>query len=469
MLAYYKKILSLLLVVLFPLLFSCNKQFKDENFVAYFGGEVTNPTNPYVLFCKDSKVIDTIRLKNDNTFFVKFDSLTPGLYSFKHEPEFQYVYFDKNDSLMVSINSKDFDQSIVFSGRGDEKNNFLMELFLKNEDDKSKIFNVLDYNVPDFIKNIDSAYKSKQRFYTSKKEEIKWSDDFDTYAKATLDFFQYSKKEIYPVIHEMRTGENIKKNLPKNYYCYRNSIDFNNSKFTNFYPFVKYLTHMLNNVASDKDFKNTSEIDKALDININKLNIADTIFKNSKIKNTILNNIAFSYLLEDQNIVNNKKFLDKYHQLSTDNSKHNEIIKIGNAIQLLNTGNLLPNVNLIDIKNNTFTSNSLLTKKSVIFFWTENLDSHMIAAHKKILNLKSKHPDYQFIAINVDCNQEEWKKQLENYKFDGIIEMRAANFEDLKEKWVINKIHRTLILNADGTINNAFVSLFDVKFEDNLK
>jgi hypothetical protein len=93
----------------------------------------------------------------------------------------------------------------------------------------------------------------------------------------------------------------------------------------------------------------------------------------------------------------------------------------------------------------------------------------MIAAHKKILNLKSKHPDYEFIAINVDCNQEEWKKQLENYKFDGIREMRAANFEDLKEKWVINKIHRTLILNADGTINNAFVSLFDVKFEDNLK
>jgi hypothetical protein len=258
-----------------------------------------------------NRYLDTIRLKKDNTFFVKFDSLTPGLYSFKHEPEFQYVYFDKNDSLMVSINSKDFDQSIVFSGRGDEKNNFLMELFLKNEDDKSKIFNVLDYNVPDFIKNIDSAYKSKQRFYTSKKEEIKWSDDFDTYAKATLDFFQYSKKEIYPVIHEMRTGENIKKNLPKNYYCYRNSIDFNNSKFTNFYPFVKYLTHMLNNVASDKEFKNTSEIDKALDININKLNIADTIFKNIKIKNTILNNIAFSYLLEDQNIINNKKFLEK--------------------------------------------------------------------------------------------------------------------------------------------------------------
>jgi hypothetical protein len=76
-----------------------------------------------------------LRLDKTIGFYAKFDSLLPGLYTFKHyfEPEYQYVYFDKNDSLMVHINSKDFDESIVFCGRGDEKNNFLMELYLKNE------------------------------------------------------------------------------------------------------------------------------------------------------------------------------------------------------------------------------------------------------------------------------------------------------------------------------------------------
>lgn len=448
---------------------SCNKQFKDDNYVAYFGGEVTNPTNPYVLFCRDSEVIDTIPLKPDNTFFIKFDSLTPGLYSFKHEPEYQYVYFDKNDSLMVSINSKDFDQSIVFSGRGDEKNNFLMELYLKNEDDRNKIFNVLDHNVADFTKNIDSAYKSKQKFYDTKKEEIKWSDDFDTYAKATLDFFQYSKKEVYPIVHQMRTGENIQKKLPKDFYNYRDDIDYNNAKFTNFSPFVKYLTNMLNNVASEKDFGNVSDVDKSLNLNIKKLNIADTLFKNQKIKNTILNNIAFSYLLEDQNIVNNKKFLDRFHQLSTDNSQHNEIVKMGNAIQALKAGNELPDINVFDINDKEISIKSLIHKKTAIFFWTENLDSHMVAAHKKIMALAEKHPDYQFIAVNVDDNQKKWKSILSNFKVNNIIELRAADFDQLKEKWVINKIHRTMIINANGTINNAFVSLFDSKFEQELK
>jgi len=449
--------------------FSCNKEFKDDNFTAYFGGEVINPTAPYVLFCKDSEILDTIMLQKDNRFFIKFDSLAPGLYTFKNEPEYQYVYFDKNDSLMVRINAADFDESIVFCGRGDQKNNFLMEMYLKYEADKKKIYEVYDYDLAAFTKNVDSSYKAKNTFYTKKKEEIKWSDDFDVYAKATLNFNYYAKKEIYPIVHKMRTGDDITDKLPKDFYDYRKSINFNDPKLTNFSPFVRYLTYMLNNIALDKANENETPADQALNSNIKKLNIADTLFKNDKIKNVILDNIAFTYLLEDQNIVNNKKFLDRYHLLSTDKSQHNEILKIGNSIQLLKTGNPLPEVTLVDLDNKKVSVKSLIKKKTVIFFWTESLESHLVAAHKKILEMKSRHPDYNFVAVNVDEDHAKWKKELSKYKFDGVTELQATNFEDLKEKWVINKIHRTMIINSNGTVNNAFVSIFDVSFEKYLK
>ncbi len=457
------------LFLLSTLIFGCGKNNKNENYIAYFGGEVSNPTNPYVLFCKNSEVIDTIPLGKDNRFFIKFDSLAPGLYSFKHEPEYQYVYFEKNDSLMVTINSKDFDQSIVFSGRGDAKNNFLMELYLKNEDDRNKMFNDLDLDFKKFSKSIDSSFSIKQKFYNKNKETIQWSEDFDLYAKASLNFFHYSKKEVYPVVHKMRTGENIEKNIPKSFYNFRKNIDFNDERLTNFSPFVKYLTNMLNNVALIEQSKQQSFTDEALEVNIQKLNIADTLFKNQKIKNTVVNNIAFSYLLEDQNILNIQKFIEKYHKVSTDKSKQNEIVKIGNAIQTLKSGNKLPEIDLVDANNKIVDLKKYLTKKSVIFFWTDCLDSHMIAAHKKVIAMEKSHPQYQFIAINVDKNQEKWVSQMQNSKFKNVIEFRASNFEGLKEKWVINKIHRTLITNADGTINNAFVSLFDVNFEGMLK
>jgi peroxiredoxin len=468
MIAYSKKIPFPLLIALLYVVSGCQKEFGNDNYTAYFGGEVINPKDNFVLFLKDDEVVDTIFLDKNNRFIKKFDSLAPGLYTFKHEPEYQYVYFDKNDSLMVRINPVEFDESIVFCGRGDEKNNFLMELYLKNEDDKNKMFDVFDFGVEKFISNCDSSYESKKKFYHANKTKIKWSDDFDLYAKTMLNFHHFSKKEIYPMAHKMRTGENVNDKLPANYYNHRNDVDFNNKSLVNYSPFVRYLTHFLGNVSFSQ-INSVNVEDEDLEQHIHKLNIADTLFKNEKIKNKILDNIAFSYLLEDQNMVNNQKFLTRYNELSTDKSKQNEINKIGNSIQNLKLGNELPDVTLIDLNGNKISSQSILNRKTVVFFWTENAESHLLAVHKKALDFHKNYPDYQFVAINIDENQIKWKKVLENHRFGIINEFRAADFEELKDKWVITKLHRTIILDETGKIHNGFVNLFDVKFNDQLK
>jgi peroxiredoxin len=234
-------------------------------------------------------------------------------------------------------------------------------------------------------------------------------------------------------------------------------------------PFVVYLSHLLNNLGSVKYHNHFSDVDLALTTNINKLNIADTLIHNEKVKNNILNNIAFSYLLEDQNMVNNQKFLEIYRKYSTDSSRKNEILKIENAIKLLKVGNQLPEVNLVDKKGVALTSNSIINKKTVLFFWTKEAMTHLAAAHKKVLAFKLQHPEYQYIAINLDEDQKNWVNLLANYKFNGIQEYRCANFEDIKNKWAITKIHRTLILDNNGKIKDAFTNLFDVKFADKLK
>ena len=451
------------------LLSSCKKEFKGSDYVAYFGGEITNPSNSFVLFCKDNIVIDTLKLDKNNRFFIKFDSLVPGLYTFKHEPEYQYVYFDKNDSLMVNVNSKDFDQSVIFCGRGDQKNNFLMEMYLRNEKDKNNMFEVFDYNISKFITTIDSSYAKNNAFYSKNKEEINWSDDFDVYAKATVDFHHYSKKELYPYIHNLRTGVDVIEKLPKDFYDFRKNIDCNNVALTSFSPYVMYLSHMLNNMSAINYHNHFTEVDLALKTNINKMNITDTLIKNEKVKNTILNNIAFNYLLEDQNMVNNQTFLETFHKYSTDKSQKNEITKIGNAIQFLGVGKPLPEVSFIDTQGNVISSNTLAKKNTVFFFWTEKATAHFEAVHKKVLAFKSKYPNWKFVAVNLNDNQEDWKKIIANYKFNGITELRCENFEDLKTKWAITKIYRTIVLDGKGNIKNAFTNIFELNFENNLK
>lgn len=463
MIAYYKKILFLAPLTILSIFISCNKLFENDKDCIYFGGEIINPNSKFVYLCKNNDVIDTIILDKKNRFLQKYDTLTPGMYTFKHDPEYQYIYFDKNDSLMIRLNTNEFDNSLTFCGRGDEKNNFLMELFLKNEEDKNNNFNLFDADFKTFSTSINQEYEARKSYYARRKIDINWNENFDLYAKTMLDMHYLAKKEIYPFAHKRRTNEDVCKMLPKNYYTYRKNIDFNNEKLTNFSPFVRYLTVMLNNVTcKDND-------EKSLENNVKKLKIADSIFTNKKIKNAILNNIAFAYLLEDQNMTNNKKFYDSFLKLSTDKEHQKDIQKISKSTQNLLNGKKMPEVKLINPNGENISLNTIINQKTIVFFWSSEANSHLEAVHLKANELHKKYPNLNFIAINVDKSNSKWKEMLAKYNFKNTIELHSSDFEDLKEKWVITKIHRSMILNADGTIKNAFVSLFDAKFEDNLK
>ena len=368
MIKNYIKYFLPLSIILFSTLTSCKKVFEEDNYIAYFGGEILNPQDKFILFMKDNEVIDTIFLDKNNRFMHKFDSLAPGLYTFKHNPEYQYIYFDKNDSLMVRVNTFDFDNSVVFCGRGDEKNNFLMELYLKNEADRSLMFDVFDRDVKGFEKNIDSSFAIRKSFYLKKKAEIGWDENFDLIAKASLDFHHITKKEIYPYAHQFRTGENIRTKLPKNYYEHRKEVDFNNAVLTNYSPYIKFVSSMLNNVALQSNTQDLNE--NSLENNITKLNITDTLIKSEKVKNVVLNNVAMMYLLEDQNMYNNQKFIQRYLELSTDVEQEKEISEIYNSVQNLKVGNKLPKIDLIDSNNQVYDLQTSLKKPTVLFFWT---------------------------------------------------------------------------------------------------
>jgi peroxiredoxin len=448
-------------------LVSCKDSFIGENHVAYFGGEIENPKNNFVVFMKNDKVVDTFYLDKNNRFFHKFDSLTPGLYSFKHDPEYQYVFFDKNDSLMIRLNSNDFDNTLMFCGRGDEKNNFMMELYLKDMKLKNDLFDVYEQPEKVFSKYLEASNKKITELYRKRKSFIKWSEEFDEVAKANILLNYAYKKEVFPIVHEFKTGENIKTKLPKSYYNYRKKIDVNQANLLYYSPFINYMTSMLNNIVLTKNKGNLD--DMSLENNIKKLEIVDTLVKNKHVKNLVINNIANMYLLSDQCSVNNGKFFTLYSKMVSDKKMKSKVMETASNIQKLRNNNVLPKVSLLDMNNQPVDLNKLITKKTIIYFWNKQSDSHSFYSHKKIDELKAKYSSIQFIAININNSQEDWLKEIKDKNFSNSIELRATDFKELQNNWVINKVYRTMIINKNGTINNAFVSLFDANFESYLQ
>ncbi len=224
---------------------------------------------------------------------------------------------------------------------------------------------------------------------------------------------------------------------------------------------------MLNNIVLT-DSKGSLD-DMSLENNIKKLQIADTLIKDKHVKNLVINNVANMYLLSDQCSVNNGKFFNLYSKMVSDEKMKSKVMEMASNIQKLKNNNVLPDVSLLDVNKKSVKIKDLLTKKTIIYFWTKQADSHAFYSHKKVDDLKIKYPDIQFIAVNIHNSQEDWAKEIKAKNYTNSIELRATDFEELKNKWIINRVYRTMIINKNGTIDNAFVSMFDANFENYLK
>ncbi|MFA5298155.1 MAG: hypothetical protein WC389_08115, partial [Lutibacter sp.] len=173
------------------------------NGATYFGGQIINPKTNYVLFLKDEKVIDTLLLDENNRFLINFPSLKEGLYTFMHGTEFQYIYLEPSDSVLVRLNTWDFDHSLVFNGKGSAKNEFLLNSFLQNEKEERMMYYHFDLNEKDFQTKIDSLSKERVAVYKEFiANEGAVSKGFEKFINVAIQFPLYQLKEIYPYYHK---------------------------------------------------------------------------------------------------------------------------------------------------------------------------------------------------------------------------------------------------------------------------
>ena len=134
----------------------CKLERKRNKKGVFFGGQVVQPTSDYLTLYQGNNTIDTLYLDVNQRFEKQFDSLMPDLYKLEHVPEFQNVLFEKGDSLWVRFNATTMKESLVYSGTGAAKNNFLMGLTLDQERENRFLSNKYSLSSQDFNELIDS-------------------------------------------------------------------------------------------------------------------------------------------------------------------------------------------------------------------------------------------------------------------------------------------------------------------------
>jgi thiol-disulfide isomerase/thioredoxin len=118
-----------------------------------FQGEIANKNGDAIFITNgQNKLIKKIQLNNEG-FFKDTMNVTVGRYSVSDGNEFTIVYLKNGFDLRLKMDTKMFDESIVYSGEGAVENNFLAKNSLFEE--QTDMGKLLASNEIDFLKGLN--------------------------------------------------------------------------------------------------------------------------------------------------------------------------------------------------------------------------------------------------------------------------------------------------------------------------
>ena len=432
----------------------------------YFGGQIINPETNYVLLLKDEQVLDTLLLDENNRFLKEIPSLQEGLYTFKHGNEFQYVYLAPSDSVLVRLNTWDFDQSLVFSGKGSAKNEFLINLFLQNEKEENMMYQNFDLNEQDFHAKIDSL--SKDRFTTYNDffaNEGHVSKGFKKLANTAIYFPLYRLKEVYPIFYKGVNNLEAFPEVSDSFYNFRNELSLNEENLVSFYPYQNYVVSYLYNISYQlKENDSTKN-----DLTLNMLKAINEHIKAESFKNLLLKRILINDFLKSESAC---RINEEALQLFLANCTNNDDIELVNNLvkdcNYIATNEPLSDFNIVSYAQVPSTINELIkNKNAVVYFWSA---AYMSADYlvSRIKFLENKHPDLLFIGINMQTSPQDLNLGFSD-KLRNINHQYLLPKDSDAHQYLSSKYPRTILIDYNGLVKNAFINLDSKKLDSELE
>ena len=459
-----KRLLLLFSLVVF---LSCVEKNVPSDTV-FFAGEIVNPTSNYVLLYKNEAVVDSAKLDENNRFSFTLDNIEEGLHHFDHAPQYQYVYFEKGDSLLIRLNASPayFDESLVFSGDNDAVNNFMIEMFLTHEDEEHMVYSYFKLPPEDFSRKIDSLRNQKLEELELLLNNEETSENGYAVAKASVDYSSFLYKEKYPFYHKKKTGEDTFHELDEDFYGYRNELNLNDKRLSYFRPYYDFMKHYFGNLSyvtclKECGKKELHSAEDQLHLNKHKMAMIDSLVTEKSLRDNLLRNVAMDYLLK-VHVANEEcdKFVQDFAALSNNEGHVNEIEHLFKGIRSLQPNKELPHLVLQDTEGNTTTLKEITKDKNTVFyFWTADQKRHFRNVNRHVAKLKKKYPQHKFVGINLRTTEPEWNTMIEENNLNKNEQFRCADFKTVQNTLIVDHLNKCVV-TEDTLIVNAFGNLY---------
>lgn len=434
---------------------------------AWIGGQIVNPKTDYVIISHNRNTSDTVYLDERNFFLYHIKAADPGLYYFQHF-EFQAMFVEPGDSIMLRVNTLEFDESLTYTGPGSAKNNFLTELFLLNESADQEILSFYNLEPEAFVEKMDSIVLQRQSFLDEFSNSHKTSQAFLELAHAAVDYAIFGKMELYIASNYKRQRYGEQKELPTVFFEYRKQMDLGDEDLRTYYPYFRCLGYYFDNLAFDaipgqKDFNRMS-----FDHNWHKMDLIESRVTNDSLKQSLLKNTVINYFIHAENTEHMALILDKFNNYNQSSEDKKVIAELSEIALRLMPSQPLPDVTLVNYENHTVGIQEVISRPTVIYFWSLDSPMHVKNIHQRISELRGKYPEFDFIGINIDNQFKKWKRLVQHESYQAEHEFQFEDFENAGMALLINSINKTMMIDANGIIIDPHTNIFSLDAEQKL-
>lgn len=415
-------------------------------------GKITNQKDGIVKLHHwdgEQKTITT-KLGKDGSFKISHTIKGPGKYDLEHGGETTAMFLYPQDSIYVTIDTKMFDETVTYKGRGAEINNFLAKQYLHFENSIGSPEFMQQYyrkiafsDAQTFAGYADSLTQVKLNYLNQFKSLLPVAFYDHQYAEIV---FEYAKdKADYPTLHYYVRG--IKDSTVKvdaGYYDFYDQLNIENENYLQSNSFVMYLDYYLRYKAKQNFGRDSISM---YDQVVSARYLYKDKIKEKAICGVILH--AMDYGTRDE--------VKQMYELSTVEISDTEMKQTIETKYIL-MSSLLPGnpAPLFSLKTKEGKLVNLADFKGKIVyldFWASWCGPCMMEmpSAKKLQDTFATQ-DVVFLYISVDEDEKAWQKTMAAKNMKGVHVIAKGFDHEVPKKYGVNGIPTYYLIGRDGKI-----------------
>ena len=396
----------------------------------------------------------------DGTFSMNFELAEPGYYTMNYGGEHAKMYLEEGFNLHLDLNTEEFDESLSFGGEGAGFNNYLIGMYLLDEQFiMAHPFRDLHMNDPEnFRAIIDSMVQAKKDYLQQASMDLVLPTDFVSNEMMGLDYEYYvylseyrNTASYYQDVEEEELG------IPEDFVAAAGDLPLENVGMLDNFTYRRFVDVQMGGEARDRFYAlSEEEQGDGLAFTRLKLEVIAEKLANPEVRDNFLheamNDAVSWYGAQDLT-----EMVTLFKSLCQDQKCIDAIEAEVDGWKSLWKGEPAPQFAYADMDGNTVALADLEGKVVYVDVWA----SWCGPCRGEIPHLKDLEHDYhgqnvEFVSVSIDEDEQAWRDMVQAEELRGVQLLADKAWESsICEDYKINGIPRFLLIGTEGKIVSA--------------